>query len=138
MKKMGCLMIWMLVIGFGCTPGDVKPITDSDLSDLVGKWKGTMSVPFYGEKYQTAPVRPTAELTIFNSNLRGRLTKYFTNVQTRSIAFFGKIEGGKLVSYWKDGSWVKLTLSKADGRLKLVGDYDFGKTAGTMSLEKVR
>lgn len=131
-------MIFLLVIGFGCSTSYTQSITESDLSDLIGKWKGTMSVPYYGEKSVTAPKRPTAELVILNSSLRGKLTRYFSKNQTKSIPFSGKIEDGKLVSYWKEGGWIKLNLQKNEGKLKLVGDYDFVKIAGSMSLEKVQ
>lgn len=116
------------VVLLSCATVPVKSITQADLPDLKGKWQG-----YYGGGTFSQPV----ELEIFTENLEGKITFHGTiPAGTVSLPFYGKVENGKLVSSWgKD--WVKLSFRKADGKMKLEGEYQMSQWSGTMSLHKV-
>lgn len=128
MKKMmilGCLVLFLALI-LSCAT--MKPLSQSDLSDLKGKWEG-----YYGGGSFREPI----ELEIFTENLEGKITFHGTiPAGTVSLPFYGKVENGRLVSSWgKD--WIKLSFHKGDGKMKLEGDYQISQWSGTMSLRKV-
>ncbi len=130
MKKMtvrGFVMLFLALFA-GCATIPVKPITQDDLPDLKGKWKGFR----YGDTY-TSPI----EIEIFNENLEGRITFHETRFGTVDYPFFGRIEDGKLVMSWGKNAWVNLRLYKGGDKLQLKGEYQWWQWGGTMSLRKV-
>jgi hypothetical protein len=138
MKKVKWLFVILLIFSLGCATAPITPLTGSNVRDLVGKWRGSMSLSAYGEKGSTVSTQRSLELEIYNSNLRGKLTLRYSKDQIEKYPFKGKIENGCLVAYWKNGSWMKLNRREDGGKIRLEGDYDFARVAGTVSLEKVK
>jgi len=138
MKKFKWFIVILLIFIMGCVTVPIKPITQYNVTDLVGKWRGSMSLSAYGEKSIDLSFRRSLELEIYNSSLIGKVTFPSSKDQLERYLFRGKLEGGRLVAYWKNGSWMKLNLQQDDEKLRLEGNYDFPRFAGTVSLEKVR
>lgn len=69
MKKImifGCLVLFLaLVVLLSCATIPVKFITQADLPDLKGKWKG-----LYQDRVTRTYIQPV-ELEIFNEDLKG-------------------------------------------------------------------
>ena len=97
-----------------------------------------MTVPAHGETEYAARLQPHIELEIFNAGLRGRLTRFFVNNETKHFPFFGKIEDGKLVSHWKNDRWMKLHLQEKNEKLFLKGTHNFVTSGGSISLERIQ
>jgi hypothetical protein len=138
MKKFKWFIVILLIFSLGCVTVPIKPITQNNVTDLVGTWRGSMSLSAYGEKSIDLSFRRSLKLEIYNSNLIGKVTFPSSKDQIERYPFNGKIEGGRLVAYWKNGSWMKLNLREDSGKITLEGDYDFSRFAGTVSLEKVQ
>lgn len=131
MKKMrilGCLILFLVQMFLGCATIPIKPLSQSDLPDLKGRWEGV--------RHGTTYTLPT-ELEISNENLEGKIIFHGATAGTVSYQFYGKIENGKLVSSWGRDRWIKLSFRKGEGKMKLEGDYQWMQWSGTMSLHKV-
>lgn len=123
------LYFLILVLTLGCASLSVKPITQDDLPDLKGKWKG-----FYQDRNNPAYVQPI-ELEIWNFegfNVYGRAIWSHANRPATSTPFVGKIESGRLM-----GGYINLTLRKGDGKMKLEGEYRIETFEGTVSMNKI-
>ena len=136
MKTFKCFIVILLIFSLGCVTVPIKPITRNNVTDLVGTWRGSMSLSAYGEKSIDLSFQRSLQLEIYNSNLIGNVTFPSSKDQIERYPFKGKIEGGRLVAYWKNGSWMKLNLREVSGKITLEGNYDFSRFAGTVSLKK--
>ncbi len=133
MKKVSILGFLILFLAqmvlFNCAT--VKPITQADLSDLKGKWKG-----FY--QVQSGNYTQPVELVISDEKLNGSWTWNHANRPPDTFPAQGKIENGKIKYSWPGGQ-VNLNLSKGKTVMKLEGDYKIEQyPPGTISLEKVK
>jgi hypothetical protein len=131
MKRMiigGFLMLFLASI-IGCATIPVKPITQDDLPDLKGKWKG-----FYRDRITTTYVQPI-ELEIEDIEdfkVKGKTIWSHADRPATSIPFVGKIENGRLI-----GGYINLSLRKGGGKMKLEGEYRIQQWEGTVSLNKI-
>ncbi len=132
---MGKKMIFLCAVSFlafvillGCATLPVKPITQADLPDLKGEWKG--SYDDRGGTY-TQPME-----LILDEGLRGSWTFHHASRPPETFPFYGKIENGRIV-YSFPGGRVNLSLRKGEGKMKLEGDYEAERSAGRISLNKV-
>lgn len=130
MKKMVTVLFFALVVLLSCATLPIKPITQADLPDLKGEWKG-----FYDDRggTYTQPI----ELTILDEKLNGSWTWHHANRPPDTFPFYGKVENGKIV-YLFPGGRVNLSLRKGEGKMKLEGDYQADQGAGRMNLNKVK
>lgn len=137
MKRMvilGCLILFLASMVFvGCASVPVKSITQDDLPDLKGKWKG-----FYRDRMTPTYVE-SIELEIediedFNGDfkVKGKTTWSHANRPATSIPFNGKIENGRLI-----GGYINLSLRKGGGKMKLEGEYRIQQWEGTVSMNKI-
>jgi hypothetical protein len=138
-----CFFLITLVVFVGDGAAQPKPITESDLSNLQGKWKGERSITTGGH-------RPNTDLEISNSTLPLQCKLIFYDVQqkgggaggrsgatrTETREFKAKInDKGNL--YFKGGNFeVELSLHQSDGKMKLEGDFFWGGVKGTISVKK--
>jgi len=132
MKSISYLIAGLMIFSLSCATVPVKSISESDLADLKGKWKGTR----YGLGY-TAPT----EMEIFNTTIpiSAAIPFYETRTGTFTSTLMGELQDGKLFlfSWSRDEYWLKLSLRKGNGKMKLVGAYQWGKYGeGTLSLSK--
>jgi len=148
MKKMACITSIIFIVAsmafvVYAQKGKVS-ISESDLSDLKGKWVGTRT---------TATARTAkTDLEIFNDTLplQGKFILYDVRIDSR---MGGKRAGGhgETETYdfknvrineqgnllWKAGnSEIELSLYKDEGKMELKGNYFLGKSKGTMSFTK--
>ncbi len=133
MKRCVVLVVVLATFLIGCV---TAPVSRIDVSDLVGKWRGPMTVSRYHETGHQSTYRPSAELEIYNPGLRGKFTLLLSENESKSYSFRGRIEGDKLVAHWKGGNWIKLKLKERDGKLRLEGDYEFRSVGGLIVLHK--
>ena len=129
----GCLVLFSaLVVLLGCATVPIKSITQADLPDLKGKWKGV-----YQSRGGTY-IQPV-ELEIFNEDLKGMITFGHANRPATSAPFNGKIENGRIVYSGGDIQYINLNFRKGEGKMKLEGDYLIQQQyEGTISLDKVK
>jgi hypothetical protein len=137
-KAYKSLMLLVFVLSLGCATSSQTPVTQINLTSLIGKWKGVMTVPAHGATEYAARLQSSVELEIFDASLKGRLTRFFTDTETKHFSFFGKIDDGKLVAQWKNGLWMKLHLEEKNGERILKGDHNFVKSGGSIWLEKIQ
>jgi hypothetical protein len=123
------------VISFGCGAGSEKPISQSDIPDLIGTWEGL---------YQPGGLPRMIRVQILNDSLEGNISfrnpKVEGAVPSVSIAFNGKIENGRLVASWEKDSWINMKLRKDGREMKLEGNYQDQASgySGTLTLEKIK
>jgi hypothetical protein len=120
-----------LVVLVSCTTLPVKPITQADLPDLKGEWKG-----FYDDRggTYTQPI----ELTILGEELNGSWTWHHANRPSETYPFRGKIENGRIKVFHPGAGQINLSLRKGEGKMKLEGDYQFERAQGAIHLNKVK
>ncbi len=133
MKKMAVLG-WLIpflavVVITNCSTVPVKPITQADLPDLKGQWRG-----YYEE--DTSKVTEPVELTIY-SGLMGSMIWHRRNQVPDTHTFSGRIEDGRIKSSWGT-SQINLQLRKGEGKMRLEGDWKSSQWQGTMYLNKVQ
>ena len=134
MEKMlnrGYMVLFLsLVVLLSCGTLPIKPVTQADLPDLKGEWKG-----FYEERgrTQSQPI----ELKL-GEELNGSWTWHFGNRPPETFPFHGKIENGRINVFHPGAGQINLSLRKGEGKMKLEGDFQFERTAGTMYLNKVK
>ncbi len=121
------------VISVGCGSDSERPISQSDIPDLIGTWEGN---------YPSALPRQI-KVQILNDSLDGNMS--FRNPHeegafpTTVTPFKGKIEDGKLVLLEKN-----LTLNfklRKDGKgMKLQGNFQdqLSQYSGTLTIEKTK
>jgi hypothetical protein len=132
MRRLTYVIIGLIFLSLSCASIPVKSISQSDLEDLKGKWKGTR----YGIGY-TAPT----ELEILNTTIpiSASITFHETRTGTYTYTLTGELQDGKLFFFtWnRNEYWVKLTLRKGNDKIKLEGDYQWGNYGrGTLILSK--
>ena len=134
MKKIlivgGMVLLFTFVVLISCATVPVKPVTQADLPDLKGKWKG-----FYESRGGT--YTQAVELEISNEQLNGSWTWNHANRSPDTFPFYGKIENGRIVNSWPSGQ-VNLSLRRGEGKMKLEGNYQIEGYQGTMYLDKVK
>jgi hypothetical protein len=134
MKKMmilgGVVLFLALVVLLGCATVPIKSITEADLPDLKGKWKGDYQVQGYSK-----PVPVALEI---NEYLQGWMTMVILEGSGAGFPFYGSLEKGRIVYSWRKGEYINLNLRKGEGKMKLQGDCQFRDSRGTMFLDKIK
>ena len=136
MRKLMMLNVLALflcsVILLGCGTGSERPISQSDIPDLIGKWEGRYNAGGW-------PQRVTVQ--ILNDSLEGNIS--FSTLTSSSgsgfaaNAFTGKIENGRLVISWKKDSWINMRFGKE--KMKLEGNIQTSASSKeTLTLEKIK
>jgi hypothetical protein len=123
------------VISLGCGASSERPISQSDIPDLIGTWEG---------RYQASGLPRLIKVQILNDSLEGNIS--FRNptaegaVPSVSRAFNGKIENGRLVASWEKDCRIDMKLRKDGGKMKLEGDYQDQTSgySGPLTLEKIK
>lgn len=127
---LGWLILFLAVVALtSCATAPVKPITQADLPDLKGEWKG-----YYDER--TSGFTNPIEMTIFDG-LSGTWTWHRANQLPNTNSFYARIENGRFISSWGNNQ-VNLTLRKGEGKMRFEGDWKAGQYQGTMYLDKVK
>jgi hypothetical protein len=125
------------VILLGCGAGSERPISQSDIPDLIGTWEG----PYSGSSYANV-----IRVQILNDSLEGNIS-FRSSTPTKESAvpsvpraFTGKIENGKLVASAGKDFRIDMKLRKHGRELKLVGNYQDQTSgySGTSTLEKIK
>ncbi len=124
--------MFLALVLLSCATVPVKSITQADLPDLKGKWKG-----FYQDRVTRTYIQPV-ELEIFSEDLKGKITFAHATGPPTSFPFNGKIENGRIVYSWWGDRYINLNLRKGEGKMKLEGDYRIQQWEGTISLDKVK
>lgn len=137
MKKIvfGGVFILIILVGLvGYAAMTKEPISESNLSDLKGKWEGWRTLT--GGNLRT-------ELEIDNDTLplQGKFIYHDVKRQgkmsgTNTMGFKnGRIKDNNF--YVKRGETeIELSLHKGDGKMKLEGSFYFAGNRGTMELNK--
>ena len=130
MRRLMALNVLVLflcsVISLGCSTGSERPISQSDIPDLIGKWEGRYSFSGFPE---------LVRVEILNDSLDGHIS---AGSASKGKACNGKIEDGRLVVSWEKDCWIKMKLRK-DGRdIKLVGNIQTSQVKETLTLEKIK
>jgi hypothetical protein len=123
------------VISLGCGAGSERPISQSDIPDLIGIWEG---------RYSAGGLPRVIRMQILNDSLEGNIS--FRNpteegaVPYVPIGFKGKIENGRLVASWEKDLRINVKLRKDGREMKLEGNYQDQASpySGTLTLEKVK
>jgi hypothetical protein len=121
------------VVLFSCSSVSERPISQSDIPDLIGKWEGYYDA---GDGF-VKPVR----MEILNNSLEGNITFHGTaptGAGPVPIAFNGKIENGRLSLSWQRDRWINMKLRKDDRDIKLESNYQWSQYKGTFTLEKIK
>jgi hypothetical protein len=124
------------VVPLGCGAGSERPISQSDIPDLIGTWEGGYS----GSRWSNV-----IRVQILNDSLEGNIS-FRSSTPTKEgavpfvpIAFNGKIENGGLVASAGKDFRIDLKLRKDGREIKLVGNYQdqASGSSGTLTLEKI-
>ena len=123
------------VISLGCGAGSERPISQSDIPDLIGTWEG---------RYDAGGLPRVIRVQILNDSLAGNIS--FRNPTKEgamppvSIAFNGKIENGRLAVSWEKDSRISMKLRKDGREMKLEGNYQdqVSQYSGPLTLEKIK
>jgi hypothetical protein len=123
------------VISLGCGAGSERPISQSDIPDLIGTWEG---------RYPAGGLPRMMRVQILNDSLEGNIS--FRNpteegaVPSVPIAFNGKIENGRLVVSWEKDLRINMKLRKDGREMKLEGNYQdqASNYSGPLTLEKIK
>jgi hypothetical protein len=120
------------VVPLGCSTGSERPISQSDIPDLIGKWEGKAFAVEY-----TEPVT----MQILNDSLEGKISfqpNTFGSPPTIGGTFTGRIENGSLAASWGKDCWINMKLRQNRRKMKLQGTIQTPIRQGTMTLEKVK
>jgi hypothetical protein len=130
---LSCLILSLVLI-VSCATAPIKPISQADLPDLKGKWKG-----FYQDRVATTYIQPVElEIEGFKDlQVKGKITFGHADRPATSFPFYGKIESGKIAFSWQGGQYINLGLRKGGGKMELEGNYRIQQWEGTISLNKV-
>ena len=118
------------VVPLGCSTSSDRPISQSDIPDLIGKWEGRYNPGGW-------PQRVTVQ--ILNDSLEGNIS--FSTLTSSSgfaaKAFTGKIENGTLVVSWEKDCWINMKFGKE--KMKLEGNIQTSASSKeTLTLEKIK
>jgi hypothetical protein len=113
-----------------CATAPVKPITQADLPDLKGEWKG-----YYEE--ETSKFTQPIEMTVFGEGLSGSWTWHRANQLPNTSSFYARIQNGRFITSWGNNQ-VNMQLRKGEGKMRLEGDWKAEQWQGTMYLNKVK
>ena len=125
------------VILVGCGTSSERPISQSDIPDLIGTWEG---------RYSASSWANVIRIQILNDSLEGNIS-FRSSTPTKEgavpsvpIAFSGKIENGKLVASREKEFSMDMKLRKDGREMKLVGNYQDQASgySGTLTLEKIK
>ena len=134
MKKttvLGWLIPFFTVVALtSCATLPVKPITQADLPDLKGEWKG-----YYEE--ETSKFTQPIEMTVFGEGLSGSWTWHRANQLPNTSSFYARIQNGRFITSWGNNQ-VNMQLRKGEGKMRLEGDWKAEQWQGTMYLNKVK
>jgi hypothetical protein len=122
----GVVLFLCSVISLSCSTGSERPISQSDIPDLIGKWEG---------RYDDGGWPELARVQILNDSLEGNISFGFA---TTPKAFNGKIENGSLVASWEKDLWINMKLRKDGREIKLVGNIQTSQRKATLTLEKIK
>jgi hypothetical protein len=112
------------VISLGCGAGSERPISQSDIPDLIGTWEG---------RYIASGWLQRVTVQILNDSLEGNIS--FSSFAP--MAFTGKIENGRLVISWEKDCWINMKFSKE--KMKLEGNIQTSASSKeTLTLEKIK
>jgi len=121
------------VISLGCGAGSERPISQSDIPDLIGTWEG---------RYEAGGWPRLVRVQILNDSLEGNISIRSPTregaVPPVPIAFNGKIENGRLVASWEKDCGINMKLRKDGREMKLEGNYQVSQYNGTLTLEKIK
>ena len=138
MKKviLGGVFILIILVGLASYADMTKePISESNLSDLKGKWEGWRSITkgdFSTELEIDNDTLPLKGKFTFHDVVAGRIKKSGTNTMDFEN---GKIKDNNF--YLKlGGSYFELSLHKGDGKMKFKGEFNHRGAKGTMTLDK--
>ena len=134
MNKRSLLIVLFSVCLLGCVSA---PVRQMDVSDFIGKWQGPMTVSAFPETDHQSTYRPSAELEIYNSDLKGQIILILRSSDRQAYPFNGQIKGNKLIANWKGGRTMELELIKGGDKMRLEGKYDFIKVGGSLKLHKI-
>jgi hypothetical protein len=137
MKKIVFWGVFILIILIGLASYAAmtkEPISESNLSDLKGKWEGWRTLT--GSDFRT-------ELEIYNDTLPLKGKFIFHDVKRKGMMSgtnTSEFEQGMIKDnnfYLKRGeNEFELSLHKGDGKMKLEGDFYLTGNRGTMILNK--
>ena len=118
------------VVPLGCSSSSDRPISQSDIPGLIGKWEGVYNPGGW-------PQRVTVQM--LNDSLEGNIS--FGTLTSPSgfgaKAFTGKIENGRLVISWEQDCWINMKFGKE--KTKLEGDIRTSASSKeTLTLEKIK
>jgi len=125
------------VILLGCGASSERPISQSDIPDLIGTWEGSYSASSWAN---------VIRVQILNDSLEGNIS-FRSSTPTKEgavphvpIPFNGKIENGKLVASREKDFKMDMKLRKDGREMKLVGNYQDQASgySGTLALEKIK
>lgn len=130
-------LLFLLLGGLtSCTNIPIKPLAQSDIPELVGKWKGVLTASRFPESSIQSTEQLT-ELEILSETLEGKWIIHGTSQGTVGHPFMGKIEDGKLVFSWGRDRWVKLGSIKRNSKTELKGQFQWEQWQGTLSFQKL-
>jgi hypothetical protein len=141
MRRLMVLNVLLLflcsVISLGCSTGSERPISQSDIPDLIGTWEG---------RYSASNWANVIRVQVLNDSLEGNIS-FRSSTPTKEgavpsvpIAFNGKIENGRLVASREKDFRIDMKLRKDGREMKLVGNYQDQASgySGTLTLEKIK
>ena len=128
---LGWLIPFLTVVALtSCATAPVKPITQADLPDLKGEWRG-----YYEE--ETSKFTQPIEMTIFDDGLSGSWTWHRANELPNTSSFRAWVESGRFITSWGT-SQINLQLRKGEGKMRFEGNWKAGQYQGTLYLNKVK
>lgn len=116
-----------------CATIPIRPLSQSDIPKLVGKWEGVLNA-----SSDSVSSEQSTELEILSEKLEGKWIIHGTSQGTIGHLFVGKIGDGRLVFSWEKDRWVKLSFIKSNGKMELKGPFQWGQWQGTLSFRKVK
>ncbi len=112
------------VVPLGCSTGPERPISQSDIPDLIGNWEG---------RYNASGWVQRVTVQILNDSLEGNIS--FSSLA--AMPFTGKIENGRLVISWEQDCWINMKFGKE--KTKLEGDIRTSASSKeALTLEKIK
>jgi hypothetical protein len=125
------------VILVGCGTSSERPISQSDIPDLIGTWEG---------RYSASSWVNVIRVHILNDSLEGNISFRSSTpnkegaMPSAPITFKGKIENGALVALAGKDFRIDMKLRKDGREIKLVGNYQDQTSgySGTSTLEKIK
>ncbi len=121
----------------GCGASSERPVSKSDIPDLIGTWEGRYS----GSSYANV-----IRVQILNDSLEGNIS-FRSSTPTKEgmipsvpMAFKGRIENGRLVASQEKNFRMDMKLRKDGREMKLVGNYQdqVSGYSGNLTLQKIK